>query len=51
MDEFNRPGSDVFIYLLTTRAGVCFSLFQLCTRADSVQGVGINLFVRFDLTI
>lgn len=22
MDEFNRPGSDVFIYLLTTRAGV-----------------------------
>ncbi|KAF9447799.1 hypothetical protein P691DRAFT_801793 [Macrolepiota fuliginosa MF-IS2] len=28
MDEFNRPGSDVFIYLLTTRAG----------------GVGINLF-------
>ncbi|KAJ7102108.1 SNF2 family DNA-dependent ATPase [Mycena belliarum] len=28
MDEFNRKGSDVFIYLLTTRAG----------------GVGINLF-------
>ncbi|KAI0068286.1 hypothetical protein BV25DRAFT_1987089 [Artomyces pyxidatus] len=28
MDEFNRPGSDVFIYLLTTRAG----------------GVGINLW-------
>ncbi|GLB35984.1 putative class II histone deacetylase complex subunits 2 and 3 [Lyophyllum shimeji] len=28
MDEFNKPGSDVFIYLLTTRAG----------------GVGINLF-------
>ncbi|KAL0951419.1 hypothetical protein HGRIS_008111 [Hohenbuehelia grisea] len=28
MDEFNRPGSDVFIYLLSTRAG----------------GVGINLF-------
>ncbi|KAJ8083792.1 hypothetical protein PM082_002558 [Marasmius tenuissimus] len=28
MDEFNRPDSDVFIYLLTTRAG----------------GVGINLF-------
>ncbi|KAL0580814.1 hypothetical protein V5O48_001190 [Marasmius crinis-equi] len=28
MDEFNRPGSDIFIYLLTTRAG----------------GVGINLF-------
>ncbi|KAJ6604478.1 SNF2 family DNA-dependent ATPase [Mycena vulgaris] len=28
MDEFNREGSDVFIYLLTTRAG----------------GVGINLF-------
>ncbi|KAJ7293407.1 SNF2 family DNA-dependent ATPase [Mycena rebaudengoi] len=28
MDEFNRAGSDVFIYLLTTRAG----------------GVGINLF-------
>ncbi|KAF5384826.1 hypothetical protein D9615_001372 [Tricholomella constricta] len=28
MDEFNKPGSDMFIYLLTTRAG----------------GVGINLF-------
>ncbi|KAK2461624.1 hypothetical protein APHAL10511_006087 [Amanita phalloides] len=28
MDEFNRPGSDVFIYLLSTRAG----------------GVGINLY-------
>ncbi|KAI0936745.1 hypothetical protein AcV5_004808 [Taiwanofungus camphoratus] len=28
MDEFNKPGSDVFIYLLTTRAG----------------GVGINLW-------
>ncbi|KAF5352561.1 hypothetical protein D9756_006063 [Leucocoprinus leucothites] len=28
MDEFNKPGSDVFVYLLTTRAG----------------GVGINLF-------
>ncbi|KAJ4002497.1 SHREC complex subunit Mit1 [Lentinula boryana] len=28
MDEFNRPNSDVFIYLLTTRAG----------------GVGINLY-------
>ncbi|KAF7339801.1 Chromatin remodeling factor mit1 [Mycena venus] len=28
MDEFNRDGSDIFIYLLTTRAG----------------GVGINLF-------
>ncbi|KAJ3555472.1 hypothetical protein NP233_g12200 [Leucocoprinus birnbaumii] len=28
MDEFNKPGSEVFIYLLTTRAG----------------GVGINLF-------
>ncbi|KAJ6627101.1 SNF2 family N-terminal domain-containing protein [Mycena sp. CBHHK59/15] len=28
MDEFNREGSDIFIYLLTTRAG----------------GVGINLF-------
>ncbi|KAH9049552.1 SNF2 family N-terminal domain-containing protein [Lactarius hengduanensis] len=28
MDEFNRPGSDVFIYLLSTRAG----------------GVGINLW-------
>jgi chromodomain-helicase-DNA-binding protein 4 len=28
MDEFNREGSDVFIYLLTTRAG----------------GVGINLW-------
>ncbi|KIL71765.1 hypothetical protein M378DRAFT_155365 [Amanita muscaria Koide BX008] len=28
MDEFNRPGSDVFLYLLTTRAG----------------GVGINLY-------
>jgi hypothetical protein len=28
MDEFNRPGSDVFVYLLTTRAG----------------GVGINLW-------
>ncbi|KAF8642013.1 hypothetical protein AX16_009734 [Volvariella volvacea WC 439] len=28
MDEFNKPGSDIFIYLLTTRAG----------------GVGINLF-------
>jgi hypothetical protein len=24
MDEFNREGSDVFIYLLTTRAGVRF---------------------------
>lgn len=23
MDEFNKPGSDVFVYLLTTRAGVC----------------------------
>jgi hypothetical protein len=21
MDEFNRPGSDTFIYLLSTRAG------------------------------
>jgi len=21
MDEFNRPGTDVFIYLLSTRAG------------------------------
>jgi SNF2 family DNA or RNA helicase len=21
MDEFNRPGSDIFIYLLSTRAG------------------------------
>ncbi|KAJ4484899.1 hypothetical protein C8J55DRAFT_472367 [Lentinula edodes] len=28
MDEFNRPNSDIFVYLLTTRAG----------------GVGINLF-------
>ncbi|KAG6830296.1 hypothetical protein H0H92_001374 [Tricholoma furcatifolium] len=28
MDEFNKPGSDIFIYILTTRAG----------------GVGINLF-------
>ncbi|KAF8640689.1 hypothetical protein AX17_000345 [Amanita inopinata Kibby_2008] len=28
MDEFNRPGSDVFIYLLSTRAG----------------GVGVNLY-------
>ncbi|KAH0590929.1 hypothetical protein H2248_001042 [Termitomyces sp. 'cryptogamus'] len=28
MDEFNKPGSEIFIYLLTTRAG----------------GVGINLF-------
>jgi Helicase conserved C-terminal domain len=28
MDEFNRPGSDIFIYLLSTRAG----------------GVGINLW-------
>lgn len=28
MDEFNKPDSDVFIYLLTTRAG----------------GVGINLW-------
>jgi chromodomain-helicase-DNA-binding protein 4 len=28
MDEFNRPGSDTFIYLLSTRAG----------------GVGINLW-------
>lgn len=28
MDEFNKPGSDVFIFLLTTRAG----------------GAGINLF-------
>jgi hypothetical protein len=28
MDEFNRPGSDVFVYLLSTRAG----------------GVGINLW-------
>ncbi|EDR15764.1 SNF2 family DNA-dependent ATPase [Laccaria bicolor S238N-H82] len=28
MDEFNRPGSDYFVYLLTTRAG----------------GVGINLY-------
>ena len=28
MDEFNRPGSDVFIYILSTRAG----------------GVGINLW-------
>ncbi|KAG8945049.1 hypothetical protein FRC00_010282, partial [Tulasnella sp. 408] len=30
MDEFNKPGSDVFIYLLSTRAGG--------------QGVGINLW-------
>jgi len=28
MDEFNKPNSDVFIYVLTTRAG----------------GVGINLY-------
>ena len=28
MDEFNKPGSDIFVYLLTTRAG----------------GVGINLW-------
>jgi hypothetical protein len=28
MDEFNKPNSDVFIYMLTTRAG----------------GVGINLY-------
>ncbi|KAF5388487.1 hypothetical protein D9757_004581 [Collybiopsis confluens] len=35
MDEFNRPGSDVFIYLLTTRAG----------------GVGINLFTADTVVI
>ncbi|TFK36879.1 hypothetical protein BDQ12DRAFT_686022 [Crucibulum laeve] len=35
MDEFNRPGSDVFIYLLTTRAG----------------GVGINLFTADTIII
>jgi SWI/SNF-related matrix-associated actin-dependent regulator of chromatin subfamily A member 5 len=29
MDEYNKPDSEVFIFLLTTRAG----------------GVGINLFV------
>ena len=23
MDEFNRPGSDDFIYMLSTKAGVC----------------------------
>ena len=51
MDEFNRPGSDVFIYLLTTRAGVCFPLINLWTHADSAQGVGINLFVRFHFTV
>lgn len=28
MDEFNKPGSDVFVYMLSTRAG----------------GVGINLW-------
>ena len=28
MDEFNRPGSDVFIFILSTRAG----------------GIGINLW-------
>lgn len=27
MDEFNKPGSDYFIFLLTTRAGVSSSLF------------------------
>lgn len=32
MDEFNKPDSDVFIYILSTRAG----------------GVGINLFVSDD---
>jgi SNF2 family DNA or RNA helicase len=26
MDEFNKPGSDYFIFLLTTRAGVSLSL-------------------------
>jgi len=35
MDEFNRPGSDVFIYLLTTRAG----------------GVGINLWTADTIII
>jgi len=28
-----------------------FFTVNLCTGADSVQGVGINLFVRFDLTM
>ncbi|THV06013.1 hypothetical protein K435DRAFT_744240 [Dendrothele bispora CBS 962.96] len=35
MDEFNRPGSDTFIYLLTTRAG----------------GVGINLYTADTVVI
>ncbi|KAJ7107605.1 SNF2 family DNA-dependent ATPase [Mycena crocata] len=45
MDEFNREGSDVFIYLLTTRAGVCFfSPHRLASHCVLPQGVGINLF-------
>lgn len=33
MDEFNKPGSDVFIYLLTTRAGVRFLKLIIKERA------------------
>ena len=47
MDEFNKPGSEYFIFLLTTRAGV--SLIPLCyillILFYFLQGVGINLFV------
>lgn len=47
MDEFNRPGSDVFIYLLTTRAGVSEKILysHFLHSLSRFQGVGINLFV------
>jgi hypothetical protein len=46
MDEYNKPGSEYFIFLLTTRAGVSFWLRNgFYTLLHFPQGVGINLFV------
>ena len=39
MDEFNRPGSDVFVYLLTTRAGVSFFPASV-SNAKHLEGLG-----------
>lgn len=45
MDEYNQPNSDVFIFLLTTRAGVSCPSSKLSPVSNFFQGVGINLYV------
>ncbi|OBZ79352.1 Chromatin remodeling factor mit1 [Grifola frondosa] len=47
MDEFNKPDSDVFIYLLTTRAGALVSISG--ARTPSSSSTPTSTHIRWDL--